>query len=877
MSTIPRLLARARARLRRRDFEARMDSEMRFHLEMQAQAHADAGMSADEARRTAALSFGGVEQVKEICRDQRRLGVLDDLMQDLRYGARMLRRSPGFAAAAVLTLALGIGACTAIFSVVDGVLLRPLPLPEPDRVVVFKETLHGRSQDFRVSSGKFHDWQKQAQSFQSIAAVTGGGHTMSGVAEPVRLTGLRISIDALATLGMKPLLGRDFLPAEVPAVRDFETFALLGYGLWQRQFAGRPDVVGQTVQLSGRPVTIVGVLPRDTGGLGDGEIFTPLAFSEFDRRYYDTHWLQVFGRLKPGVTVAQAQAEMSAIAKRAEQEHPASQGWGVRLVPLPETVVAEVRPVLFSLLGAVACLLLIACANVANLLLGRAMARSKEMAVRTALGAGRARIMRQVLVESALLAVLGGTLGLLLARGGLAALLALAPDTLPRAQHIALDGRALGLTLVLALLTGVAFGVAPALRAARARLHDSLERAGRGPRQGGHRQRLRSALVAGEVAIALVLLAGAGLLMRSFSRLVEVNPGFNPREALSASVFLQLSLRSPDARARSVAFADAAVAGMAALPGVRAASVVTRLPFEAGQTMPFTVAGRSPPAGADRPVSTHFNVGPAYFRAMGIPLLRGRAFAAADVAGAPMVAIINEAIARSFFAGDDPVGKRISIGGPPCEIVGVAGDVRSDRLDGEATFQTYQPFAQAAPVRGMAFVIRTAGAPAAHIGAVRGLLSRLDPNLPTQKVRPLDTLVAGSIARQRFAMTLFTVFSGVALLLAAIGIYGVMAYAVAQRTGEIGIRMALGAHTGNVLRLVFTQGGRLVALGVLAGVAGALLLTRLLEKLLFGVSSHDPLTFVTTVLLVVAVAGVACLVPARRATKVSPMVALRTD
>jgi predicted permease len=872
MNILRRLLARQRTR----ELERRMDEEMRFHLEMQSRENLEAGMSPEEARRAAVLSFGGVEQVKEICRDQRRLGLLEDLVQDLRQGARLLRRSPGFAGAAVLTLALGIGACTAIFSIVNGVLLRPLPFAEPARVVALKETLLGRSQDFRVSSGKFHDWQEQVQSFESIAAITGGGHTLSGVGEPVRLTGLRITINALSILGVKPLLGRDFLPEEVPAVRDLESFGILGYGAWQRLFGGRFDVVGQVVQLSGRAVTIVGVLPADTG-LGDPEILTPLAFSGFDRRYYDTHWLQVFGRLKPGVSFAQAQNEMSTIARRAERAHPASQGWGVKLVPMAETIVGEVRPVLHLLLGAVAFLLLIACANVASLLLGRATTRSKEMAMRAALGAGRSRIVRQGLAESLLLAALGGALGLLFARGGLAALLALAPATLPRAQTVVLDGRALALTLALTVATGVAFGLVPALQAARAPLYQTLKRGVQGSPQSGHRQRLRSAVVVSQLAIALVLLAGAGLLMRSFSRLVEVDPGFNPREALTASVFLQLSLRSPDAQARSVAFANAAVEGMAALPGVRAAAVVTRLPFEGGQTMPFSVEGRPPSAGGDRLVSTHFNVGPDYFRAMGIPLLRGRAFASRDVAGAALVAIINESIARGFFPGEDPLGKRILIGGMACEVVGVAGNVRSDRLDGEAIFQTYQPFAQAAPVRSMAFVIRTAGPPAAQVGAVRAVLSRLDPKLPTQKVRPLSTLVADSISRQRFAMTLFALFSGMALLLAAIGIYGVMAYAVSRRTGEIGIRMALGARAGAILRLVFAQAGRLVALGVLAGVIGALLLTRFMEKMLFDVRSYDPLTFVAIVILLVAVAGLACLLPARRAATVSPMVALRAD
>jgi putative ABC transport system permease protein len=520
--------------------------------------------------------------------------------------------------------------------------------------------------------------------------------------------------------------------------------------------------------------------------------------------------------------------------------------------------------------------------NVANLLLARATTRSTEVAVRGALGASRLRIVRQLLVESSLLAVLGGGLGVLTAKGGLAALLALAPDTLPRAATIAVDGRALGFALVLAALTGVGFGLVPALHTSRVPLGEALNRGGRRAGEGADRRRLRGALVVAEVAVALWLLAGAGLLMRSFTRLQEVNPGFDPRNVHVGTVFLpRPAYLKP---AQHVAFAEQAMREIAALPGVQAVAAAANVPFSGihltdmtATTRSFVVPGRPPSTNADIPVSTWYTVTPQYFRAMSIPILRGRSFDARDVAGGSRVAMISESLARRFFPGQDPVGELINIeGSGPCEIVGIVADVKSHTLDGESTLQTYQPFAQS-PDNDQVFVVRTAGPLGGMPEAIRRSIARVDASIPIYDARPLTSLVGASIVRQRFAMTLFMVFSAVALLLAAVGIYGVMAYSVGQRRGEIGIRMALGAHPADVVRLVFAQGARVIALGLLAGVIGALLLSRLLGALLFGVSGHDPATYLAVATVMIVVASAACLLPARRAASADPAAALRGD
>jgi putative ABC transport system permease protein len=809
-------------------------------------------------------------------------------MNDLRFALRQLRRSPGFTAVAVLTLAVGIGACAAIFSVVNSVLLRPPPIPEHERVVAIEESLPGGAQELLVSFGTYHDWQRQASSFQSLGAFLRTSATLTGAGDPVPLKAARVDTGALATLRVQPLLGRGFLPEE-EVEADRENVAMLGYWFWQRRFGGRPEILHETIRVNGRPLTVVGVMPRDSPLPEELEVFTPLGFSERQRANYQARWLQVVGRLKPGTTLLQAQSEMNAVATRVARARGDRLPWRVTLVPTAEAQVSEVRPVLLTLLGAVGLLLLIACANVANLLLARAASRSKEMAMRAALGARRARIVRQLVVESLVLSLLASALGVLFAQVGLDGLLALAPATLPHAAGIAVNGWVLTFTLGLALLTGVGFGLVPAFWATRPQLAETLQGSSRGASDGGARQRLRAILVVSELAIALVLLAGAGLLMRSFARLQEVNPGFNPEGAMIATVFLpRPKYRQP---AQQAHFAEQALARIAALPGVTAVAVATNIPFSGIGTRSFTVAGLPDTAtstatgtatmtpGAGTLLSNHYTISPDYFRAMGIRLLQGRAFSARDHGGAPPVAIVNQAVVRRFFPAGDAIGRRIGLGGSTWrEIVGVVADVRPQRLDGEIPLQSYEPFAQN-PIWDFTLVVRGAGDEIhpALPGAIAAVISGLDPDLPTQGSRPLASLVADSFARQRFAMTLFVVFSAVALLLAAIGIYGVMAYAVSQRTKEIGIRMALGAQAPVVLRLVMAGGARLIALGLGAGLLGALILTRFLTALLFQVSAQDPLTFVAMALLLVAVALLACWLPARRAAALDPLVALREE
>jgi putative ABC transport system permease protein len=799
-------------------------------------------------------------------------------MNDARFALRQLSRAPGFTAIAVATLGLGIGACVAIFSVVNGVLLSPLPFPQPDRLVVLRETFPPTVPDSSVAYAKYMDWRDQATSFESMGALDGMSYNLGGT-EPVHLRAARVTASLLATLGVTPARGRNILPEdEVPD--DGDSAAMVSHGLWQRRFASRPDIVGERVQLNGRPYTVVGVLPRDSGLPERIEVFTPLALTERARQFYSHHSLQVFARLRTGVTAEQAEHEMAAIAARTAQAHPESKGWAVKVSSLTDTVVGPVRPALLALLAAVGLLLLIACANIANLLLARATARATEVALRAAVGASRGRIVRQLLVESLLLSLVGGALGVVIAHGGLEALLALAPETLPRAARITIDGWALAFAFALALVTGVGFGLVPALQATRVQLNEVLKQGGRGAGEGIRRRRLRGLLVVGELAIALWLLAGAGLFTRSFIWLGQVEPGFDPRGVEVASVFLPRPMYNPPAL--QIAFARQVLTAITSLPGVEAAAVAANVPFStmhltdmSATTRTFAIPERPALSASDVPVSSWYTVTSDYFQAMGIPILRGRAFDDRDRPDARQVAIISETLARKFFPGEDPLGKVISIGGPaPREIVGIARDIKSRSLEGGSALQTYHPFAQS-PDNDMVFVVRTAGAAPVPADAIRRAIASVDATIPAYDGHALSALVDASIARQRFAMTLFAVFSGVALLLAAMGIYGVMAYSVSQRTGEIGIRMALGAQASAVMRLVLAQGGRLVVWGVLAGVAGALVLTRFLEGLLSGVSTRDPLTFMATVVVLVVVATTACLLPARRAARLDPVRALR--
>ena len=801
------------------------------------------------------------------------------MLADLRYAFRQLIKSPGFTVVAILTLALGIGACTAIFSVVNAVLLKPLEFPEPDRLVIIRETQLPQFPEFSVAPPNYLDWKTQSKSFEQMAAYTSADLNLTGDAEPERLTGVKATAEYFKTYGIKPVLGRTFLPEEDAPGKN--RVVVLSYPFWQRLFGGTADVIGRPVQLNGEPYTIVGVAPRGFGLASKVDAWVPMAFDpeETANNNRGSHYINVVARLRPGVTVAQAEAEMKVLADQLARQYPDSnKGWSILLMRLHDYAVRDLRAILYTLLGAVGCVLLIACANIANLLLARATARHREISIRSALGASRARLTRQLLTESVLLAVCGGLAGVVLARWGLDALLAFAPETVTRAGQIRLDPGVLIFSLVLSIATGLLFGIAPALLAARTDVSEALKQGSRGSTDGGARGRMRGALVVLEVVFALMLLGGAGLLGRSFMRLANVDPGFRPEGA----TLMRLSLpekKYPEP-AQQNAFAAALLERIHALPGVLSVGITHAMPLVGDYVLSFTIEGRPPIAPSDRPSANYYAVTPDYFPAMGIRLLRGRLFTERDNASAPRVAIINDTFARQFFPNEDPIGKRIDINNGPDgswrEIVGIVGDIKQYGVDKTTSAQSYEPFAQN-PFSSMNVVIRSSGSAAALLGALRPAVYAVDKDQPVRTIRPLEEIVAESIARQRFAMLLLGVFSGVALIIAAVGIYGVMAYTVVQRTGEFGIRMALGAQRGDVLRLVLKQGGKLIGLGLGVGLVATLAASRALGSILYNTSAQDPLTLLLITILLAAVALLACFLPARRATRVNPITALRTE
>ena len=800
------------------------------------------------------------------------------MLNDFRYAFRQLIKAPSFTIVAILTLALGIGACTAIFSVVNAVLLRPLDYPQPDRIVNIRETNLPQFPEFSVSPPNYLDWEKQTKSYEYIAAYSGAGLNLTGEGEPQRLVGVKATAHYFDVYGIKPTLGRFLLPEEDAVGKNH--VVVLSHGFWQRVFGGARDVVGRPIQLNGEPYQVVGVAPPGFGLASKVDAWTPMAFKP-DETANDArggHYINVVGRLKPGVSVTQAKAELDVIATQLAKQYPDSnKGWGIFMMPVQDYTVRDVKPVLYTLLGAVGCVLLIACANLANLLLARATARSREISIRAALGAGRARLVRQLLTESVVLAVCGGVSGIILAWLGLDALLALAPTSLPRISEIHLDLGVLLFSLALSVFTGLVFGIAPAWLAARADVNEALKQGTRGSTEGGARGRLRSALVVIEVTFALVLLGGAGLLARSFMQLARVDPGFIPENA----TLLRLSLpqKKYAEKDQQTAFANALLERVKTLPGVQAAGVTHSMPLVGDYVLGFNIEGRPHIDPSDLPNTNYYSVTPDYFRAMGIRLIRGRIFTPQDDAKAPRVAIINETMARQFFPNEDPIGKRINItNGPDTwrEIVGIVGDIKQYGVDKATSAQSYEPFAQV-PFTSLNVVIRTNGSPAALLGALRPAVYAVDKDQPVGIIRPLEEIMAESIARQRFAMTLLSVFSAVALVIAAVGIYGVMAYNVVQRTGEFGIRMALGAQQRDVLRLVLTQGGKLIGLGLGIGLLATLGASRALGSMLFNTSAYDPITLTSITLLLGAVALVACFFPANRATKVNPIEALRTE
>ena len=804
------------------------------------------------------------------------------LLQDIRYGARTLLKSPGFTVVAVLALALGVGANTAIFSVVNAVLLRALPFEKPEELVRVWATNARRGVTSNPTSYlNFVDWRSQNNAFEFLAAYSQASAALTGGDAPEQINGVVTTADLLPALGVRAALGRYFTEEE--AGPGEARVVVIGHGLWQRRFGGDPNLIGREIMLNGRSRTVVGVMPAGFKfplNAEATEFWMPLDPTSELNRVRGANYLGVVARLKPTATLAQAQSEMDAIARRLEEQYPEqNSGRGIRLVSMYEDTVGNVRPALLVLLGAVGCVLLIACANVANLLLARAAARGKEIALRTALGANRWRIVRQLLTESLLLALAGGALGSLLALWGVDLLVSMIPPDVPRVGEIGLDVRVLGFTTAISVTTGIVFGLAPALAASKLDLNESLKEGGRGSSESFRRNRLRSALVVSEIALSLVLLIGAGLLIKSFLRLREIDPGFNPEKVMAMDLALP-SAKYVEESAQSRFFQEL-LARVGALPGVEAVGVVDPLPLGGNMAQNgFTIEGRPPLAPGERLVANARIISADYFRAMNIPLLEGRALTERDAQNAPKTIVVNQTLARRFFGNENPIGKRATVTIAPdftAEIVGIVGDVRHRSLEAESGPEFYVSYLQVSS-GGMSLVARTAtGDVSGLLAAVRREVQQLDKDQPISDTRPMTALLAQSIAPRRFNMLLLGTFAFVALALAGVGIFGVMSYTVTRRTHELGIRMALGAQRGDVLRLVLRQGMTLTALGVCLGLVGAYTATRLLSSLLYGVSSSDPVTFILVTLLLAAVAFLACYVPARRATKVDPMVALRYE
>ncbi len=804
------------------------------------------------------------------------------MLADLKFALRMMRRTPGVTAAAIVALALGIGANSAIFSVVDGVLLRPLPYREPAQLVGIRALYTNYGRFSGLSYPEYKDITQQNRTLASVAVYDQVDENLGGTTgAPERISAGLASATLFPTLGVEPILGRNFTAEEERQGSD--QVALLDYASWRDRFGGDANILGHSVVLDGVSYRIVGVLPHGFRFGGVDELWIPLSTSIPNVAERGSHWLRSVGRLRAGVTRAQLDQDLAAVAQRTMETFRTGYGTDWHLVeqPLIDEVVGDARLGLWTLLGAVAFVLLIACANVANLLLARATVRRREMAVRAAIGAGRGRLVRQLLTESLLLAMAGATIGVLVASWGVDGLLALAPDGLPRTHDVAIDGRVLLFTLGLTLATGVAFGLAPALSASRVDVHAGLRDGARGA--SAARGRLKRALVVAELALSLVLLIGAGLMLRSFVKLRDVDPGMQPEHVLTLRAALPGPKGEPSAadRARWVAWFARATARLGQLPGVRAAAAADILPLDGNDARyTFEIEGQPPRAAIDLPHEEVREVTPGYFEALGVPLVRGRFIADRDGSDAPWVVVINQTLARRYFGDADPVGKRIKLRVDHRQwstIIGVAGDVRGFGLDKPAHAELFVPYAQLRASAGMTMVLRSDGDATPLIGAARAALVELDATQPLFDVQPLSALVASSLAQRRFAMVLMLLFAGVALLLTAVGIYGVMSYTVAQRTQEIGIRMALGATPTSVLSLVVGDGMRLVAAGLAVGLAGAFAVTRVVSSMLYGVSASDIVTYVLVAVALAGVALVAIIIPARRATRVEPMLALRAD
>jgi predicted permease len=862
--------------------------EIAGHLQMAARDREARGESRERADAAARRELGNAGVIQDVTHDQWAWTWVENLLQNLRFGARTLRKSPGFAAVAILTLALGIGVNTALFSVVNGVLLNPLPYPQPNQLVeLWWDRTPG--QHSSVPYLNFLDWQKESTAFSAVGAYLQDNMIVTGAGEPERVDGVKISADFFDLLGVKPLLGRSFRPEEDQIGAG--PVALIGDGLWNRKFGSSPDVLGKSITVDGTSYRIVGVVPEKSPIYATADVFTPLGqFNEepFRDRRASLGTVGI-ARMKTGVTLAQARADMDAVARNLAAEYPdANKGTSIFANPLKQDIAGDIAPMLYRLLGAVGFVLLIACANVANLLLARSAGRAREFAIRVALGATRRRIVTQLITESLLLAAAGGALGLLFAAWATKAALAVIPETVPRTSEIGIDGRVLFFTLVISILVGIVFGVAPALKTSQPDLHRSLKEGGRG--SSGTRARTQNIFVAVEMSLAVVLLAGAGLMVRSLVGLANVDPGFDPQHVMEFGVSPSAARITAPAHIRETY--REITERFEAVPGVAAASpLVGALPLTGDSLVGFWITGQPKPSSAkDMTRAQWYATAPDYLKVMGIPLQRGRFLSAEDTETTPFVVVIDDGFARSYFPGENPIGKRLDISiidVEGAEIVGVVGHVKHAGLGatgildqrGQLYFAISQLPDRVLPLVGRActFVVRAAGTPQAVSESLRAESQQFDSKQVLYEFQPMVKVVSDSIAAQRFTMILLGVFAALALVLSAVGMFGVISYVTGQRTQEIGIRVAMGAQRSDVLRLVLGHGMRVALLGVTIGLAAALGLTRLIASQLYGVSANDPLTFTGVAALLMLVALAACYIPARRAMHVDPMVALRYE
>jgi putative ABC transport system permease protein len=875
--------------------EVEIIEELSQHLDDQYEQSLSRGATEEEAYAAALTGLAESDLLaRELKRVERRVqcepltlgnertNLLSDLSQDLRFGMRMLLKNPGFTIVAIIALALGIGANTAIFSVVNTVLLRPLPYKDPDRLVMVWEdnSKQGFPRD-TPAAANYIDWRDQNHVFEGMAAMVEISFNLTGVGDPERIDGQRVSANLFSLLGVEPQLGRAFLSEEDrPGANHV---VIMSHGLWQRRFGADPAIIGKPINLNGKTFTVVGVMPRGFQfPTRADQLWIPIAFDTKEAEQRGNHYLEVIARLKPGITLQRAQVEMTTIAGRLEQQYPKTNtSIGAVVTPLHEHVVGDIKPALLILLGAVAFVLLIACANVANLLLARAAVRQKEIALRLAIGASRSRLIRQFLTESVLLSVFAGAVGLFFSFAGLDLLKRFIPPNISHAEAATIDAKVLIFTIFVSLVTGLIFGLAPATQAANFNLNDSLKEGSRDPGAGSGGNRIRGLLVISEVAVSFVLLIGAGLLINSFVRLRSVDPGFRPEKLLTMKIVLP-EVRYGDPATRS-AFYTELIRRVETVPGVKSAAVATSVPLtDTGNSIGISIEGRPDPGPDHVPIVITRIVSPRYFETMGIPLLKGRVFTERERAESTGVVIVSEITAHRLWPGEDPIGKRIAGWSTDpqrkwVQIIGVVKDVRQYELAADPKLQMYLPYEQAHFFEPRALIVRTDVDPMSLAMTVRRTVWEIDKDQPVSDISSMGEVVSQSVARQRFSMLLLGIFAGLALLLAAVGIYGVMTYSVAQRTREIGIRIALGAQRSDVLKMTVGQGLRLVFTGVAIGLAAAFVLTRVMSTLLFGVTPTDALTFFSVSIVLVSVAVLASYIPAVRATRVDPMFALRYE